>query len=122
MKIKVHVNFVCDQMLNSPNNIDYVFEVERPYLSQNVMLVGGLFTVIEESVYDILKDEAKIYTTCYFPRNKATSPGAGYNVEEAQNYAFEMIQHLGTKYSIKGTYSARNSCASNVETDPEDLR
>lgn len=121
MKIKVHVNFVCDVMLNSAQNIDYVFEVERTLLPQKKVLLGGLYCVIEESVYDIVKDQAKIYATCYYPRNKVSAPDGGIDVDKAQQVTFDTIAYLAEKYGLSGTYTSRNICNRQVDTDPDDL-
>ena len=41
MNVKISVNFLCDKMLNSSRNIDYVFELERTTIPQEKVLLGG---------------------------------------------------------------------------------
>lgn len=121
MKIKVHVNFVCDKMLNSANNIDYVFEVERTMLPQKKVLLGGIFAIIEESVYDLVKDSAKIYATCYYAQNKVMDHDGNVDIDRAQQITFELISYLSEKHNLNGVYTARNICNRQINTNQEDL-
>ncbi|QRN86448.1 hypothetical protein JR334_04280 [Clostridia bacterium] len=109
MKQKYLINFVCTNNLNSVENIDFEFTVDRNFLPSGTMYVGGVFMVIKDSVYDVAKDEAEIYATCYYPKNKATDAFGEVDIEAAQKVTYDVIAMLSDKYKLKGTYTTRNA-------------
>ncbi|WP_162473835.1 hypothetical protein [endosymbiont 'TC1' of Trimyema compressum] len=108
-------------MLNSSQNIDYVFELERTTPPQEKVLLGGIYAVVDESVYDIVKDEAKVYATCFYPQHRAMTTEGVIDVERAQQIAYDVITYLAEKFQLKGTYTARNVCSRQAVTNPNDL-
>ncbi len=121
MKTTYYINFVCSENLNSADNIDYEVTVDRPYLPRENMTMGGIFMVVENSAYDVAKDEAKVYATCYYPRNKNSDPAGEVDVAGAQKTTYDVIARLSERYGLKGTYTSRNKTCKTVRTDPNDV-
>lgn len=121
MKTTYLINFVCSDNLNSPDNIDYEFSVDRDYLPEGTMHVGGIFMVIENSIYDVAKDEGRVYATCYYPRNRTTDPFGEIDIVAAQKITYDLIAQFSERYGLKGTYTTRNRTCRPADTHPEDL-
>jgi len=121
MKTTYYINFVCSENLNSADNIDYEFTVERDYIPRENMYLGGIFAAVENSAYDVAKDEARVYATCYYPRNKASNSFGDVDVATAQQITYDVIARLSEKYNLKGTYTSRNRTCKQVVTDPNDI-
>lgn len=121
MKTNYLINFVCSNNLNSTDNIDYEFEIERSYLPERSMYVGGIFMVVENSVYDIAKDSAEVFATCYYPKNKAMDSFGDIDIEKAQKITYDVIAMLSERYDLKGTYTTRNRTCRPVRTNPQNL-
>lgn len=108
MLTKYQINFVCSHNLNSCENIDYEFSVERSYLPSGTMMLGGIFMVIENSIYDVAKDEAEVFATCYYPQNKAMDSSGNVDEKMAQQVTYDLMQNISSKYELHGTYTDRN--------------
>lgn len=108
MKVTYKINFACSDNLNSKDNIDYEFSVESNYVPTRGLLLAGKYVVIRESNYDVALDEAVVFGTCYYPRDKATNEYGEIDVKKAQNEAYKLISVLSEKYGLKGTYITRS--------------
>lgn len=121
MKTKYLINFVCSENLNSTDNIDFEFTVDRSFLPDGSMYLGGIFMVVENSIYDVAKDQAQVYATCYYPKNKTMDSFGDIDLEAAQKVTYDLIAMLSERYNLKGTYTTRNKSCRPVRTNPEDL-
>ncbi len=121
MKTKYLVNFVCSNNLNSTDNIDFEFVVDRSFLPSGSMYIGGVFMVVENSIYDVAKDEAEVYATCYYPKNRTIDSFGEVDTEAAQKVTYDVIALLSEKYGLKGTYTTRKTSCRPVQTNPDSL-
>jgi hypothetical protein len=122
MKQKYLINFVCSNNLNSVENIDFEFTVDRKFLPSGTCLIGGVFLVIQDSVYDVAKDSSEVYATCYYPKNKNTDNFGEVDVEAAQKVTYDVIAMLSDKYDLKGTYTTRAATCRPFRTNPEKMK
>ncbi|WP_227762195.1 hypothetical protein [Zhaonella formicivorans] len=107
MKVKYHINFLCSNNLNSKDNIDYVFEVESPYLPEQGFYLAGIFVKVESSAFDVALNEAIVYGTCFVTRDRAMDEEGIIDVEKAQREALRICAKLSEKYGLHGTYTRR---------------